>query len=201
MTEADFQIALNTEAPIVVAWNIDLVSGQRSVMVFETSSGGVDGLQSWAYAEAQVAGVRAALSARGFRQGHFDSFGPCVWVCEAGEVVVWDQERVLLEAKADSLRTRTGPALSFSEVSAVIAYVDERDCVERGLNLRLRDGRVVNAFFHLSEMAALGQRYGLDEVVADTAWLVHLGRGLARLMRADFLEELPHPAVAIGRPA
>ena len=199
MTEADFQIALNTEAPIVVAWNIDTVDGQRGAMVFEARPDGVAGLQAWTYAAADVTRMRAAIAARGLTQGHFDSFGPCVWVCEADEVMVWDQSSVLLRASAGRLHTKTGPPLTFDEVAAVIAYVDDRDHIERGINLRLRDGRVVNALFNLSEMAALSQRYGVDDVVEDTSWLVHLGCGLARVVGADFVEDLPRHRLAMER--
>ncbi len=174
----------------ILAWDLNLGQGERTLSVFALDQGGARQIAWRQYAEGKRETISSDFVVRGFTIGTYDSLGgPFVWVVKQDEVLVWDESSQVLTAKNDIIRFAAGRTLAVDDIGAIVAYVDE-EYVDRGVKARLKSGQLVTLLFHLSMGASGNPTYSRNDLLMDSAWCNSIARAVADWAKVSYVDEI-----------
>lgn len=169
--------ALRRGDAVVAAWDLHADEGRRELTVYDVTAGAKP-VTTLVYAEGEVAGVSALISARGVRVGHCDGDRPIVWVVTTRGVQAWNEDKLVVDARDGVLRDRLQREHPVASLKAIRGYV-QPDYVDRGLIAERTDGTRPTLCYVLSPHAGSDPTYHRSDFLTDSAWIGALGSALA----------------------
>lgn len=164
-----FAEALEEPGPLLAAWDLTAVRGERTLTLYSLAGGAARVLAHDAAPVGQEEDAEAPLRARGVPIGECDRGCEFVWLADEGGVTVWGPYWRVLEARGTTLTLADGRPFGRSELEYVYAWAAD-DYVERGVVARLRSGEEVSLVRDVSAAAAADPTYSRNELLYDTEW-------------------------------
>jgi hypothetical protein len=168
----------------VVAWEVDKVR-DVPLSVFRVD-GGTAQLAHLVVDAANRAAVVAELETRGVVAGAYASMTGLVWQKHNGRFMVWGPRGRIFDTDGKTLNFQRHTDAMAPGVE-VIAFVDA-DFVDRGVRIVVGGASHIVAK-HSQIRASIDMSYGALDALADSGWVLFLGRELADFIGAPLVDQ------------